>query len=170
MSQALIWSIAEGRTSENQLKDVIKQVRERAGLFPGKTVNELYKDIFEPSGDWTADITFWKKTGNSQRYQQLLTVDAEKSPDIEYDPSAISDKTYYRQRITVTKKDEDGKGLGGIQFTLDADNLDDLCSFSMLDRDGVEANDADDDNDTSFSITGYTRNDGKIAFRMTYKL
>lgn len=169
MSQALIWSIAEGRTSESQLKDVIKQVQKNISLSTGKTANELYTDIFEPSGDWTADITFWKKTGNSKYYQQLLTVDAERQPII-YDPSAISDKTYYRQRITVTKKDEDGKGLGGIQFTLDADNLDDLCSFSMLDRDGVEANDADDDNDTSFSITGYTRNDGKIAFRMTYKL
>lgn len=169
MSQALIWSIAEGRTSESQLKDVIKQVQKNISLSTGKTANELYTDIFEPSGNWTADITFWQKTGNSKYYQQLLTVDAEREPII-YDPSAISDKTYYRQRITVTKKDEDGKGLGGIQFTLDADNLDDLCSFSMLDRDGVEANNADDDNDTSFSITGHTRNDGKIAFRMTYKL
>ena len=170
MSQALIWSIAEGRTSESQLKDVIKQVRERANLFSNKTVNEIYSDIFEPGGAWTASITYWQKTGNSKYYQRLLTVDADREDIPEYDPSAISDKTYYRQRITVTKKDEDGKGLGGIQFTLDADNLDDLCSFSMLDRDGVEANNADDDNDTSFSITGYTRNDGKIAFRMTYKL
>lgn len=169
MSQALIWSIAEGRTSESQLKDVIKQVRERANLFSNKTVNELYSDIFQPSGDWTADITFWKKTGNSKRYQQLLTVDADKG-DIEYEPSAISDKVYYRQRITVMKKDEDGKGLGGIQFTLDADNLDDLYSFAMTDRDGTESSDADDDNDTSFSMTGYTRDSGRIAFRMTYKL
>lgn len=170
MSQALIWSIAEGRTSESQLKDVIKQVKEHSNLFPNKTVNELYNDIFEPSGEWTADITFWKKTGNSKKYQQLLTVDAEREPDIEYDPSVISDKTYYRQRITVMKKDEDGKGLGGIQFTLDADNLDDLYSFAMTDRDGTELSDADDDNDTSFSMTGYTRDSGRIAFRMTYKL
>lgn len=169
MSQALIWSIVEGRTSESQLKDVIKQVREHANLFSNKTVNELYSDIFEPSGEWTADITFWKKTGNSKKYQQLLTVDADKG-DIEYEPSAISDKIYYRQRITVMKKDEDGKGLGGIQFTLDADNLDDLYSFSMSDRDGVDSSDADDDNDTSFSMTGYTRDSGRIAFRMTYKL
>lgn len=169
MSQALIWSIAEGRTSEDQLKDVIKQVQKNISLSTGKSVNDLYNDIFEPSGDWTADITFWKKTGNSKKYQQLLTVDADRQPVI-YDPTPISDRTYYRQRITVTKKDEDGKGLGGIQFTLDADNLDALCSFSMLDRDGVEAVDADDDNDTSFSMTGYTRDNGRIAFRMTYKL
>ena len=169
MSQALIWSIAEGRTSESQLKDVIKQVRERANLFSNKTVNELYSDIFQPSGEWTADITFWKKTGNSKRYQQLLTVDADKG-DIEYDPLTVSDKIYYRQRITIMKKDEDGKGLGGIQFTLDADDLDYLYSFSMSDRDGVEANNGDDDNDTSFSMTGYTRDSGRIAYRMTYKL
>ena len=170
MSQALIWSIAEGRTSESQLKDVIKQVRERANLFSNKTVNELYSDIFEPGGAWTASITFWQKTGNSKHYQKLLTVDADREDIPEYEPSAISDKIYYRQRITVMKKDEDGKGLGGIQFTLDADNLDDLYSFGMSDRDGTELSDADDDNDTSFSMTGYTRDSGRIAFRMTYKL
>lgn len=169
MSQALIWSIAEGRTSESQLKDVIKQVKERANIYSSKTVNELYSAIFEPFGEWTADITFWKKTGNSKKYQQLLTVDADKDT-LDYEPVPISDKVYYRQRITVMKKDEDGKGLGGIQFTLDADNLDDLYSFSMSDRDGVDVTEADEDNDTSFSLTGYTRDSGRIAFRMTYKL
>lgn len=169
MSQALIWSIAEGRTSESQLKGVIKDVQGNINLSTGKSVNELYKNIFEPDGSWTADITFWKKTGNSKMYQQLLTVDADRG-DLDYEPLTVSDKIYYRQRITVMKKDEDGKGLGGIQFTLDADNLDDLYSFSMSDRDGVDASDADDDNDTSFSMTGYTRDSGRIAFRMTYKL
>lgn len=169
MSQALIWSIAEGRTSESQLKDVIKEVQGNINISTEKSVNELYKNIFEPDGDWTADITFWKKTGNSKRYQQLLTVDADKG-DIGYDPLTVSDKIYYRQRITIMKKDEDGKGVGGIQFTLDADDLDYLYSFSMSDRDGVEANNGDDDNDTSFSMTGYTRDSGRIAYRMTYKL
>ena len=166
MSQALIWSIAEGRNSESQLKDVIKQVKGNINISPAKSVNDMYQAIFEPSGAWTADITFWQKTGNSKRYQRLLTVDAEDVPEV----SSISDSTYYRQRITVMKKDEDGKGLAGIQFTLDADNLDDLYSFSMTDRDGTEANDADDDNDTSFSMTGFTRDSGRIAFRMTYRL
>ena len=166
MSQALIWSIAEGRNSEAQLKDVIKQVKGNINISPSKSVNDLYQDIFEPSGAWTADITFWQKTGNSNRYQRLLTVDADDVPEV----SSISDSTYYRQRITVFKKDEDGKGLGGIQFTLDADNLDDLYSFSMTDRDGTEATDADDDNDTSFSMTGFTRDSGRIAFRMTYRM
>lgn len=167
MSQALLWSVAEGRNSESQLKDVIKQVKENLNL--AASVSELYLDIFEPTGNWTAEITFWKKTGNSKRYQQLMTVDADKG-DLDYEPTPISDSIYYRQRITVKKKDEDGKGLGGIQFTLDADNLDDLYSFAMTDRSGTEMNNADDDNDTSFSMTGFTLDSGRIAFRMTYKL
>ena len=170
MSQALIWSIAEGRTSENQLKDVIKQMKAQINLSPSKSVNEIYSEIFEPSGNWTADVTIWQKTGNSKRYQRILTVDADDEPEIDFKPSSISDSTYYRQRITVMKKDEDGKGLGGIQFTLDADNLDDLYSFSMSDRSGVDVTEADDDNDTSFSMSGYTRDSGRIAFRMTYKM
>ena len=156
MSQALLWSVAEGRNSESQLKDVIKQVRDNIKLSPDKPIVDFYQDIFEPSGNWTADVTIWQKTGNSKGYQRLLTVDADKKPGIDYDPSSISDSIYYRQRITVKKKDEDGKGLGGIQFTLDADNLDDLYSFAMTDRSGTEMSDADDDNDTSFSMTGYT--------------
>ncbi len=166
MSQALIWSIAEGRNSEAQLKDVIKQVKGNINISPSKSVNDIYKAIFEPSGAWTADVTVWQKTGNSNRYQKLLTVDADDVPEV----SSIHDSAYYRQRITVMKKDEDGNGLGGIQFTLDAENLDDLYSFSMTDRDGTESNDADDDNDASFSMTGFTRDSGRIAFRMTYRL
>lgn len=169
MSQALLWSVAEGRNSESQLKDVIRQVRNNIKLSLDKPINDFYQEIFEPSGNWTADVTIWQKTGNSKGYQRLITVDAEREPII-YDPSTISDSIYYRQRITVKKKDEDGKGLGGIQFTLDADNLDDLYSFAMTDRSGMEMSDADDDNDTSFSMTGYTLDSGRIAFRMTYKL
>ena len=53
---------------------------------------------------------------------------------------------------------------------MDATNLDDLYSFSVSDRDGVELSSADEDNDTSFSMTGFTRDTGRIAFRMTYRL
>lgn len=102
-------------------------------------------------------------------YQKLITVDADETPKTNV-PSVLTDVTYYRQRITVKKKDEDGNGLGGIQFTLDADNLDDLYSFSVSDRDGVESSSADDDNETSFSLTGYTRDSGRLAYRMTYRL
>ena len=169
MSQALIWSVSEGRNSEAQLKDVIKQVKDNTHTYSSKTVNELYNAIFEPSGNWEATATIWQKTGNSKGYQKLITVDADETPKTNV-PSVLTDVTYYRQRITVKKKDEDGNGLGGIQFTLDADNLDDLYSFSVSDRDGVESSSADDDNETSFSLTGYTRDSGRLAYRMTYRL
>jgi LPXTG-motif cell wall-anchored protein len=169
LSQALIWSVAEGRNSETQLKDVIKQVKDNTNVSPNKTAGELYKQIFEPDGDWTAEATIWQKTGNSKSYQKLLTVDAEENGTT-FSIQSLNENTYYRQRITVLKKDEDGKGLGGIQFTLDADNLDDLYSFSMTDRDGTESSDSDDNDDTSFSLTGYTKDSGRIAYRMTYKL
>ena len=41
--------------------------------------------------------------------------------------------------------------------------VDDLYSFSMSDRSGVDVTEADDDNDTSFSMSGYTRASGRIA-------
>ena len=170
LSQALIWSVAEGRNSKAQLKDVIKQVQKNINISPSKSVNDLYEDIFEPIGNWTADLTFWQKTGNSKKYQRLLTVDAETVDVPGYAPKSIHDYTFYRQRITVLKKDEAGKGLGGIQFTLEAHNLDDLYSFAMTDRNGSEFNNADEDNDTSFEMTGKTLDSGRIAFRMTYKL
>lgn len=167
MSQALIWSVSEGRNSETQLKDVIKQVKNNTGYYSSLTVNELYSRIFQPSGEWIASVTYWQKTGNSNSYQKLLTVDADRMDT--HHPTTLTETTYYRQRITVKKKDEDGKGLGGIQFTLAADNLDELYSFSVSDRNGVETS-ADDDNDTSFRLTGYTRDSGRLAYRMTYRL
>lgn len=169
MSQSLIWSVVEGRTSKTQLKDVIKQVKNTMNIYNAKSVDDLYSAIFEPSGEWEASATFWQKTGNSKRYQRLLTVDAEETPH-SFNPKEFKKTTYYRQRITVKKKDEDGNGVGGIQFTLDADNLDGLYSFSVSDRDGVESSSADDDNETSFSLTGYTKDSGRLAYRMTYRL
>lgn len=166
MSQALIWSVSESRNSESQLKDVIKQVKSNTNYYSSYTVNELYDKIFEPSGNWTSSVTYWQKTGNSNSYQKLLTVDADKIET--HKPKTLTESTYYRQRITVKKKDEDGKGLGGIQFTLAADNLDELYSFSVSDRDGVET--GGDENDTSFRLTGYTRDSGRLAYRMTYRL
>lgn len=169
MSQALLWSIAEERNSKSQLKDVIGQVQDNIKISTDLTVDQLYTQIFEPEGLWTAEVTVWKKTGNSNGYQTLMTVDADEDK-LDYEPLTVSESTYYRQRITVQKKDDDGNGLEGIPFTLKADNLDDLYSFSVSDRDGTETGDADDDDDTSFSLTGYTKKNGTIAYRMTYKL
>ena len=167
MSQALMWSVSEDRTSETQLKDVIKQVKSNTGYWNDKTVDSLYDSIFKPNGNWTAEATYWKKQGSNKSYQTLITVDADETTH-DYSPKYVSKDEYYRQRITVKKVDEDGKGLPGIQFTLDAKNIDELYSFEVTDRDGTDLGTADTNNDTEFSITGYTRNSGRIAWRMTY--
>lgn len=169
MSQALVWSIANDRNSKKQLKDVIKQVQDNTGMFSSKSDDDLYKDIFEPEGSWSAQVTYWEKTGNSKSYQKLMTVDAE-DEETEFNPQSITTNIYYRQRITIHKQDEDGKNLGGIQFTLHANNLDDLYSFSMTDRNGYVDSGGDDTNDTGFSMTGITDDNGKISYCMTYKI
>lgn len=141
LGQALIWAVSEGNTSEANLKNVIKQVKANTGYFPNKTVAELYKQIFQPTGVWEAKATMWEKIGATKGYQKLITVDADTVQNPNY--KTITDHTYYRQRITLHKQDEDGKGLGGIKFTLSADNLDDLYSFGKYDRSGESANSAD---------------------------
>lgn len=168
MSQALMWAVAEGSNSESNLKNVIKQVKANTGYFDSKTVNALYRQIFEPEGLWTAQASYWTKTGASKSYQTLMTVDADETDLPKY--KKISDSTYYRQRITIHKKDEDGKGLGGIKFTLSAHNLDDLYSFSVYDKDGNETTSADEDDENEFEVSGETTDGGTIAWRMTYKL
>lgn len=168
MSQALIWSIANERNSKKQLKDVIKQVQDNTGMYSSKSEDDLYKDIFEPEGAWEAQVTYWQKTGNSKSYQKLMTVDAD--DDIDFTPLSISTSIYYRQRITIHKQDEDGNNLGGIQFTLNANNLDDLYGFSMTDRNGTTVSGGDNTNDTGFSMTGITDDNGKISYCMTYRM
>lgn len=165
-SQALMWSVAEGSNSESALKQIIKDMKSITGYFDNKTVNQLYEQIFEPSGNWTAKATYWEKTGENKDYQTLITVDSESVPNYK----TLNKSDLYRQRITVYKKDQFGNGLSGIQFTLKANNLDDLYSFYMLDASGTESDKADEDNDTSFEMTGKTRDTGRIAWRMTYKL
>ena len=168
LGQALIWAVSEGNTSEANLKNVIKQVKANTGYFPNKTVEELYKQIFQPTGAWEAKATMWEKTGATKGYQKLITVDA----DILQNPNykTITDHTYYRQRITLHKQDEDGKGLGGIKFTLSADNLDDLYSFNVFDRNGDTTSNADEDDNTEFEVSGLTTDGGTVAWRMTYRL
>ena len=77
LGQALIWAVSEGNTSEANLKNVIKQVKANTGYFPNKTVADLYKQIFQPTGAWEAQATMWEKTGATKGYQKLITVDAD---------------------------------------------------------------------------------------------
>ena len=90
----------------------------------------------------------YEKQGSNKSYQTLITVDADETTHA-YSPKFVSKDEYYRQRITVNKVDEDGKGLPGQQFTLDAKNIDELYSFEVTDRDGTDLGTADTNNDLS---------------------
>ncbi len=168
MSQALLWSASEGHTSESQLKNVIKQVKDNTGYYASRSVDSIYNAIFETSDNFEVKATYWKKTGSSKGYQTLLTVDAEETD--EYKPYHLHMTQYYRQRVNVVKKDNLGNPLGGIKFRLDVDNIDELYSFSVGDANGTDMGNADTNDDTEFSLEGTTRDDGTIGFRMTYRL
>ncbi len=168
MSQALLWSVAEGRNSKSQLKDIIKDVKKNTGYYSSKTADELYTSIFENTGNFEVKATYWKKSGGTKGYQTLLTVDADIPED--FRPKHLSKSKYYRQRVTVQKNDDLGNPLDGIQFQLDAHNIDELYSFSVGDANGTESSNVDAYNDTEFSMIGVTRDNGTIAYRMTYYL
>ena len=78
---------------------MIKQVKANTGYFPNKTVAELYKQIFQPTGAWEAKATMWERIGATKGYQKLITVDADTVQNPNY--KTITDHTYYRQRITL---------------------------------------------------------------------
>lgn len=170
MSQALLWGIAEGQTSEGEIKKILKAVQDNIGYYSGDKTDTLYKNIFETKDNFTAKASYWKKTGNSASYQQLLTVDS--SPIKTPDYKSVSNHRAYRQRITVTKKDEEGHGLKGIKFSLSAKDIDHLQSFRVkgLEDSGSVKADDDDGDDLQFEISGKTRDSGKLAFRMTYRI
>lgn len=167
MSQALIWAISEGSTSETNLKKVIKQIQDNTGYYSSSTANALYRKIFEYEGAFEAQCTVWTKSGASKNYQRLLMVDADVTP-LNY--HTIDKSTYYRQRVTVQKNDEDGKGLGGIKFSLSSNNLDDLYSFSVYGKGGNETSSADEDDIDDFELEGETTDSGHVSWRMTFKL
>ena len=66
-AQCLIWSAEEGRTSESQYKDVIKQVRENTGYYNDKTVNEIYNQIFNVDHVVTCSILKWTPSASSRQ-------------------------------------------------------------------------------------------------------
>ena len=66
-AQCLIWSAEEGRTSESQLKDVIKQVRDNTGYYSDKTVNEIYNQIFKVDHVVTCSISKWTSSASSRQ-------------------------------------------------------------------------------------------------------
>lgn len=165
-SQALMWSVAEGGTTKKELTDVISTMQTNTGYYGSTKAADLYKKIFSPSGNWTATAAEWRKTsGDTNSWQTLYEVGAAATPSYQTE----DDSLYYRQRITVLKKGETGNGLDNIRFNLTASNLDDLYSFQVSDNSGISKQDADESDD-GFSIDGLTKPDGRVAWRMTYKI
>ncbi len=168
MCQALLWSAAEGYTSEKQFKNVIKQVKDNTGYYSSRSVDSIYDAIFKTNDNFEVSATYWKKSGGTKGYQTLLTVDADTTET--YKPKHLNKNQYYRQRVTVEKNDDLGNPLGGIKFQLDVHNIDELYSFSVGDASGIESSNVDSNDDTEFSLVGVTRDNGTISYRMTYYL
>lgn len=164
-AQCLIWSIEEGYSSESNLKDIIKQVKANTEYYSSE---DIYSNIFESGGTVTCKITKWKYKGttDSEEVQELLEIDADEK---EYPYKKTSKNDYYRQRITLQKNDEDGKGIPGVSFNFTAKNVKELYSYSCDGEGDSITNDVDDETN-KFSQVVKTDSNGKIIFRFTYKI
>ena len=141
-AQCLIWSAEEGRTSESQLKDIIKQVRDNTGYYNDKTVNEIYNQIFDIDHVVTCSISKWTSSAYSR--QVLMEINStDEEEDYKYYP--LNDTLRYRQRITLTKIDEDKKVLPKVKFLLTAKNVKELYSFKFNGWGDAEGGDVDED-------------------------
>ena len=80
-----------------------------------------------------------------------------------------SDSDYYRQRITLQKNDEDGKGLSGVTFKFTAKNVKELYSYNYNGEGDTVTGDVED-GASKFSQEVKTDENGKITFRFTYKI
>lgn len=164
-AQCLIWSIEEGHYSEDDLKDVIKQVKSNTGYYSD---DSIYSDIFNISGTVSCNIIKWKYSGStdSDEVQELMEIVAE-NRDVNCTP--ISKKSYYRQRITLNKVDEDEKSLSQVLFRITAKNIKQLYSYQFNGWGDAVKDDVDSDA-TKFSQEVKTDSNGKIVFRFTYEI
>ena len=164
-AQCLIWSIEEGHYSEEDLKDVIKQVKNNTGYYANDTI---YSDIFNISVTVTCNITIWKYSGTTDddEVQKLMEINSEKIK-VPYD--YLDSSEFYRQRITLQKNDEDGKGLSQANFRFTAKNIKQLYSYQYNGWGDSVKEDVDTDAN-KFSQEVKTDSNGKIIFRFTYQL
>lgn len=165
-AQCLIWSAEEGRTSESQFKDVIKQVRKNTGYYNDKTVNEIYNQIFNVDHVVTCSILKWTSSASSR--QVLMEINStEVEEDYKFYP--LNDKMRYRQRITLTKKDEDNNALSKVKFLLTAKNIKELYSFRFNGWGEPEGDEVDEDQ-SRFEIETLTDSNGKITYKFDYQI
>lgn len=165
-AQCLMWSAEEGRTSESQLKDVITQVRNNTGYYNNKSVNDIYKEIFDVDHVVSCSISKWTSTAYSR--QVLMEINSTDEEE-EYKYKHFHDKLRYRQRITLTKTDEDGKVLPKVKFSLVAKNVKELYSFKFNGWGDAEGDEVDEDQ-SRFEIEALTDSNGKITYKFDYQI
>ena len=164
-AQCLIWSVEEGKSGESDLKNVIKQVKNNTGYYAN---DNIYSDIFNISATVTCNIVKWKYSNKTDEdeVQELLEIVSDKK-DIPF--KTTSDSDYYRQRITLQKNDEDGKGLSGVTFKFTAKNVKELYSYNYNGEGDAVTGDVED-GASKFSQEVKADENGKISFRFTYKI
>ena len=164
-AQCLIWSVEEGKSGESDLRNVIKQVKNNTGYYAN---DNIYSDIFDISATVTCNIVKWKYSNKTDEdeVQELLEIVSDKK-DIPF--KTTSDSDYYRQRITLQKNDEDGKGLSGVTFKFTAKNVKELYSYNYNGEGDAVTGDVED-GASKFSQEVKADENGKISFRFTYKI
>ncbi len=81
----------------------------------------------------------------------------------------LNDKMRYRQRITLTKKDEDNNALPKVKFLLTAKNIKELYSFRFNGWGEPEGDEVDEDQ-SRFEIEALTDSNGKITYKFDYQI
>jgi hypothetical protein len=164
-AQCLIWAVEEGVTSEDGLKNIIKQVKDNTGYYKD---DKVYGDIFDIAGVVTCEVFIWKYKSDTDEdeIQKLMQIKGDK---VEYKFFPYNNDEAYRQRITLRKNDEDGNPLSKVNFRFTAKNNKELYSYKFNGWGDAESGDADDDA-TKFTQDVLTDSNGKITFRFTYKL
>ncbi len=167
IAQALFWAVEEGERSKSELKSVIQTMQRNTGYYSSQNAEELYNQIFQPSGAVKISISLWRYTGAGQKRQILMDVVSTSTQ--KFKPKSVCSKDVYRQRITLNKTDEFGKPLSGVKFRLSADNVDELYYFKAKGLGDTDAGEVDEDAD-NFELDMLTDEKGQIAYRFNYNL
>lgn len=168
-AQCLIWLEEEtkGSATEAQLKDIIRQVKNNTKYYNDKDVNEIYKEIFDISDIVTCDIIKWKySAGDKYKRQVLLQINTTEVINPTYEP--LENDRVYRQRITLTKYDEDGNVVPHAWFNVKASNMKEMTNYKVVGF-GEEQN-IDTDGESVFDVDAQTDANGKLTYKFTYRL
>lgn len=165
-AQALFWSIEEGAYSSQDLLTVLETMKANTGYFSDQSAKTLYQEIFGVSGEVNIAATVWKYAGSGNHRQELLEIHS--STKTEITAKSIQKDEWYRQRITIQKRDDSGEVLAQIPFRMEADNKDELYSFQVIGWNSKQQGQTEDMD--AFVFDEKTDSNGTISFRFTYKL